>query len=201
MAGRTLVELISWLEDLFERHSVRRSYGGAIARNFHALPRLTKDVDVLVLVAQLEIPPLVQDLIEAGASALVIDDETGFETALPLDLRRLLDDFRGGSRMTRLLCFGVRVELFAPWHPFDHEVLARAELRELGGRRIRVHTPEDLIVYKMVFGRSKDIEDIKAIVASQAGSLDLDRIRASASQLLDDAGLRELEDLLRDDPP
>jgi len=200
MAGRTLVEIISWLEGVFERHSVRRSYGGAIARNFHALPRLTKDIDVLVLVSQLQIPALVQELIDAGTSALVVDEETGLEAPLPLDLRRVLDDLRGRGRMTRLLCFGVRVELFAPWHPFDHEVLDRARLRELDGHGIRVHTPEDIIVYKMVFGRTKDIEDIKAILAAQAGKLDVDRIRSGASQLLDDAGVRELEELLRDDP-
>jgi hypothetical protein len=96
--------------------------------------------------------------------------------------------------MTRLLCFGVRVELFSPWHPFDHEVLRRARRQQLGGREIRVHSPEDLIVYKKVFNRSKDI---KAILAAQAGALDLDRIRAGAAQLLDEAGTTELEDLIR----
>lgn len=198
MTGRAIVDIILWLEELFERHGVRRSYGGAIARNFHALPRLTKDIDVLVLVSPIEIPSLVQDLIDAGGSALVLDDRTGLEIPQPLDLKRFLDDLRGGARMTRLLCFGTRVELFAPWHPFDHEVLRRAQVKELDGRPLCVHSAEDLIVYKKVFGRSKDIEDIKAILAAQAGKLDLDRIREGASQLLDDPSAGELEDLLRD---
>lgn len=196
MARKTIVELVVWLEDLFERHRVARSYGGAIARNYYALPRLTKDVDVLVLVSQPAIPPLVQELADAGASSVVLDDKTGIETPAPLDLRRVLDDLRGGAYMTRLLCSGVRVELFAPWHPFDHEVLRRSREQLLDGRRIRIHSAEDLIVYKKVFNRSKDIEDIKAILAAQAGKLDLDRIRAGASQLLDEAGTSELEDLV-----
>jgi predicted nucleotidyltransferase len=100
--------------------------------------------------------------------------------------------------VTRLLCFGSRVELFSPWHPFDHEVLRRAPERQLGGRRIRIHTAEDLIVYKKASNRSKDIEDIKAILAAQPGRLDLDRIRAGAGQLLDEAATQELEDLIRD---
>lgn len=103
----------------------------------------------------------------------------------------------GRAHMTRLLCFGVRVELFSPWHPFEHEVLRRACEREFDGRRLRVHTPEDLIVYNRVFNRSKDIEDIKAILAAQAGSLDLGRIRAAAAQLLAEASARELDDLIR----
>jgi hypothetical protein len=41
-------KVIVWLEHLFSRHGVDRSYGGAIARNFYAAPRFTKDIDILV---------------------------------------------------------------------------------------------------------------------------------------------------------
>jgi hypothetical protein len=198
MGPRTISDVISWLEELFDRHGVTRSYGGAIARNFHAMPRLTKDIDVLVLVSQLRIPALVEDFIAAGASAFLLDEGTGLSTPVPLDLRRFLDDLRGRFHTTRLLCFGVLVELFSPWHPFDHEVLRGARTHELEGRPIRVHAPEDLIVYKKVFDRSKDIEDIKAMLAAQAGKLDLARIRAGAAQLLDTASAEELEALIRD---
>lgn len=197
MARKTIVDLVLWLEDLFGRHGVTRSYGGAIARNFYALPRLTKDVDVLVLVSQPRIPAIVQELMDAGASALVTDEAIGVGLPQPLELGRVLDDLRGGTHMTRLLCFGSRVELFSAWLPFDHEVFRRAREQHLGGRRIRVHAPEDLIVYKKIFNRAKDIEDIKAILLAQAGRLDLALMRASASQLLDEGGANELEDLVR----
>lgn len=197
MTTKEIVEVVLWLEDLFDRHRVARSYGGVIARNFFAAPRLTQDVGLLVLVSQAEIPSLVEELTDAGASALALDEEAGVELPLPLDLKRVLADLRGKSHMTRLLCFGVRVELFAPWHPFDHEVLRRAREQQLGDRRIRIHAPEDLIVYKKVFNRAKDIEDIKAMLAAQVGRLDLGRIREGASQLLDGAGTSELEDLIR----
>jgi len=82
----------------------------------------------------------------------------------------------------------LRREIFVPWHPFDHEVLRRAREQQLGDRRIRIHAPEDPIVYKKVFNRAKDIEDIKAMLATQVGLLDLGRIREGASQLLDEAG-------------
>jgi hypothetical protein len=38
MATKTLVEILFWLEDLFDRHGIERSYGGALARHFHAPP-------------------------------------------------------------------------------------------------------------------------------------------------------------------
>ena len=46
--------------------------------------------------------------------------------------------------------------------------------------------------------RSKDVEDIKAILIAQAAKLDLARIRDAASRLLDGGGIDELERLLRD---
>jgi len=197
MATKTIVEVVLWLEDLFDRHRIDRSYGGAIARNFFAEPRLTRDVDLLVLVSQTQVPALVKDLVDAGASALEVDEEAGTELRRPLDLRRVLSDLRGKTHMTALRCFGVRVEIFVPWHPFDHEVLRRSLEQQFDGRKIRIHAPEDLIVYKKVFNRSKDIEDIKAILAAQVGKLDLGRIRAGASQLLDEASMRELDDMIR----
>lgn len=48
MNPKGIVEVIVWLEGVFSRHKIDRSYGGAIARNFWAEPRLTIDVDVLI---------------------------------------------------------------------------------------------------------------------------------------------------------
>jgi hypothetical protein len=194
---KNLIDLVAWLEDLFESHGVRRSYGGAIARNFYAIPRLTRVIDVLVLASQLQFPSLVEELRKAGASALRVDTG-GDEVSVPLDLRAFLEDLKSGARMTRVLCFGVRLELFAPWHPFDHEVLRRALEKDFGERKIRIHSPEDLIIYKTAFGRSKDHEDIKAMLAANAGTLDLTRIREGAARLLDATGVSTLEALIRD---
>ena len=53
-----LIDVIHWLEEVFERLQLRRSYGGAIAYNYYAPPRLTQDVDVLALVPDSKIPEL-----------------------------------------------------------------------------------------------------------------------------------------------
>jgi hypothetical protein len=197
MATKTLVEVLLWLEDLFDRHGIERSYGGAFARNFYAPPRLTKDIDLLVLMSQVKIPGLVEDLRTAGVRRIRTDETTGDEERIPLELNDFLGDLRS-QRMVRLDCFGVSAELFAPWHPFDHEVLRSAIPRDTGSRTINVHRPEHLLVYKKVFDRSKDIEDIKAILVANQGKLDLDRIRKWSRELLDEKGLAELEQLLAD---
>jgi len=197
MATKTLVEVLLWLEDLFDRHGVERSYGGAFARNFYAPPRFTKDLDLLVLVSQIKIPGLVEDLRTAGVRRIRTDESAGHEERIPLELTAFLGDLRS-QHMVRLDCFGVPAELFAPWHPFQHEVLRCALPRDVGGRTVKIHRPEHLLVYKKVFDRSKDIEDIKAILVANPGRLDLDLIRRWSRELLDEAGQSELEQLLTD---
>ncbi len=66
------------------------------------------------------------------------------------------------------------------------------------GRKIRIHAPEDLIVFKKIFDRPKDIADIKAVLLAQKGRLDLARLKSDARQLLTDASYSELEKLVSD---
>jgi hypothetical protein len=75
-------------------------------------------------------------------------------------------------------------------------VLDRSPERDLEGRRIRIHSPEDLIVFKKIFDREKDLRDIRAILAAQKGTLDLDRLKNDARGLLTDQSFQELESLL-----
>jgi hypothetical protein len=182
-----LVDVIHWLEDVFDRQRVRRSYGGAIAYNYYGPARFTEDVDVLVLLPRTAVPALVDALAGGGCTR----DPSG-----PLELPPILADLDGTSRFTALRCFGVRVEIFSVWHPFHRRVLDRSPRRDLEGRRIPIHTAEDLIVFKKVFDRPKDIQDIKAILMAQRGRLDTERIRSEAAELLPAESMEELEQLL-----
>ena len=114
----------------------------------------------------------------------------------PIDLRAVLEDLRSKVRLAVFLCGGIRVELFLPWHPFHHRVLDRSPVRGLEGREIPIHAAEDLIVFKKIFDRPKDLTDIKAMLLAQSGTLDLERVRTDARELLTEEGFRELERLL-----
>jgi predicted nucleotidyltransferase len=129
---------------------------------------------------------------------MAIGDEQTPDRTEPIDVPKVLQDLRSPARMTALEFVGIRVEVFVPWHPFRHEVLRRSPRKDLGGRRIKVHAPEDLVVFKMVFGRSKDVEDFKAMLTANVGGLDVERIRSNARTLLEADGVEELEALIRD---
>lgn len=98
--------------------------------------------------------------------------------------------------MAVFVCRGIRTELFVPWHPFHHRVLDRSPERDLEGRRIRIRAAEDLIVFKKIFDRPKDIGDIKAVLLAQKGRLDLERLKSDAKGLLMDESYAELEGLI-----
>lgn len=186
-----LVDVIHWLEDVLERLQLRRSYGGAIAYNYYGPPRLTQDVDILVLVPDIKAPALVEAFAAAGCLHRPSDPR-------PVELRPVLDDLRGKSHLAVFLCRGIRTEVFTPWHPFHQRVLERSPERELEGRRIRIHAPEDIIVFKKIFDRSKDISDIKAVLMAQKGKLDLERLKSDARELLTSESFSELEALISD---
>lgn len=184
-----LIDVIHWLESVFERLQLQRSYGGAVAYNYYGPPRLTQDVHVLVLVPDTKVPELLHEFSSAGCQHLNPE-------ARPVELRAVLDDLRSKAHLAAFACQGIRTELFLPWHPFHYRVLERSPQRDLEGRMIRIHAPEDLIVIKKVFDRPKDIGDIKAMLMAQKGKMDIARLTSDAQELLTPDSYRELESLI-----
>lgn len=148
-----LVGVIHTLEDPLTQIGLRRSYGRAIAYNYHGPPRLTQDANVLVLIPDVQAPALLDQLRDRGAGQG--DAEPG-----PLDLRQTLSDFRSKRHFATFWLQEIRVEKFVPWHPFHSRVLDRSPERDLEGRRIRIHAAEDLVVFNKIFDRPKDIQAI-----------------------------------------
>ena len=70
-------------------------------------------------------------------------------------------------------------------------MVERSQLVELGSIKLRLPTPEDLIIMKAVANRPKDLEDIQAIAASHP-DLDKERIRLWVEQFGEALDLPEL---------
>lgn len=106
-------------------------------------------------------------------------------------------ELRGKAHMATFLREMIRIEIFVPWLSFHSRVLERSPERLLEGRKIRIHAPEDLIVFKKIFDRPKDLIDIKAMLLAQKGRLDVDRLLSDAKGLLTERSWKELRDLAR----
>lgn len=176
-----LGDLVAWLE----AGEVPGMVIGGVAASLLGRPRLTRDVDVLVLVAE-----------GRWAEFLAAGTEFGFTP------RR--SDALAFAQETRVLLLrheksGIDVDMVFGSLAFEKEAVARATWVELGDVRAPLPLPEDLIVMKAVAHRPKDLADIEAILTAHP-KLNLRRIRRwvreFASALSMPEILNDLETLL-----
>jgi hypothetical protein len=144
---------------------------GGIANLVWGEARATVDIDVTVLV-----PP---------------ERMSAFIDLVGRDFQLLVEDPVRFVTETRVLpvadTSGVRIDLVFGLLPFEEEAVRRAASVQAAGRSIRVCTPEDLILMKIISERPQDLDDARAIVRRRLRELDLSylepRIREMASLL------------------
>ena len=171
-----LRHLVAWLQ----AGKVQGVVIGGVAASLWGRPRLTRDLDALVL-------------LEEGrwGEFLAAAAEHGF---LP---RRA--DGLAFARETRVLLVrhgesGIDVDLVFGSLPFEKEAAIRAKWVDLGGVAIPLSSPEDLIIMKAVAHRPRDLEDIAAILAAQPG-LNVRRVRRWLREF---SGALEMPEILND---
>src|SRR5207249_4739731 len=59
---------------------------------------------------------------------------------------------------------GIGIDISFGALPFESEMIQRSKTVELGGIPLRVATPEDVIIMKMIAHRAKDLRDIDNIM-------------------------------------
>jgi hypothetical protein len=148
-------EAVEALLDSLDAAEVPYVLTGSLASNFHGVPRSTRDADIVVAMP----PGGLERLAQALPPALTLDAQGAFETVT------------GTMRHVVRLQESVFVlELFLlSDDPHDVERFARRLRVRAFGRDIWVPTAEDVIVTKLRWaaggGRSKDIEDVRNVVA------------------------------------
>lgn len=135
---------------------------GGIAASLMGKARLTVDVDAMVLVST-------QDL----SRLLALAQQEGL-----LPRIRDAEEF---ARKNRVLLLthqetGIPVDISLGMLPFEVEAVERSQLHRVGRLRLRLPSPEDLIIFKAVAHRPQDLLDIQAILESQP-RLDGERVR------------------------
>ncbi|MCK9248557.1 MAG: hypothetical protein M0P31_06210 [Solirubrobacteraceae bacterium] len=154
----TLAERLLALHAALDDAGIPHAFGGAIALAYWTLdPRGTSDLDVNVFVPADECAPALAAL-PAG-----ID--------LPDDLADVLA--RDGQR--RLWWDTTPVDLFFDYAPIHRAAAAHRRMVPFAGREIPVLGPEELVVFKAMFDRTKDWADIEAVLA--AGTVDPTPVR------------------------
>lgn len=178
-----LAPLLAALRDLmrwFEKSEVPGIVIGGVAASVLGRPRLTRDVDALVLLG----PELWKRFLESG-------DQYGFAARRP-------DALRFASRTRVLLVHhqssGIDVDISFGALPFEQECIARGKWMTVSGIRMKLPTPEDLVIMKAVAHRPRDLEDIDGILGGYP-KVDTERIRHWVGQF---GAVLEMPELLGD---
>jgi hypothetical protein len=129
---------------------------GGIAVAVWGEPRLTRDIDMKVLVSREE----------RGRLLAILRPFTPLQEDTDESFRRLgLAFFRDSS--------GVRIDVMLADTIFDETAIGRArDIDFAPGKNIRVCTAEDLIIYKMLSTRTRDRADVESIIQKQGDALD-----------------------------
>lgn len=153
---------------------------GGVAAGIRTHPRFTRDVDLLLSVPQLVLPPLLEDL-----------QRRGFEFDLGATIREWTD-----HHMVVLSYHGIRIDWLKAVLPAYLHVLDHATEETWLGQPIRIASAEGLILLKLLAFRLQDQVDIENLVAANRDTLDLDWIRAEWQTVtsLDDPRMRRLQE-------
>jgi Nucleotidyl transferase AbiEii toxin, Type IV TA system len=165
------------LADALEQAAVPYAVGGAIAYGFHGPPRATNDVDLNIFMEPDELGPAVDALAAAGAT---VDRAKAIESA------RLRGDFS--------VHFGaMRVDVFTPSIELSYSAAARTQTFQLLGRPVRVLSAEDLVLFKLLFFRPKDIIDVERLLRFRGADLDRDYVQSWIVRLMGEDDERTIE--------
>lgn len=167
--------------DLLEAEGIDYMLIGGIAAGIWGEPRHTLDADFVVLLPSKRV---IDFLRAAQARGFEVDEQV---VLMNLDI----------SGATRLPFHDRYADLIVGETEYDRAALDRRRAVTLYDRRTWVASPEDVILYKIVAMRDRDLDDIRRIVVRQKASLDLRYLEKWSAVLSEKLGNPGIETKLR----
>jgi hypothetical protein len=154
-------EKIVAIERALSARDIPHAFGGANALAYYGTPRATADIDLNVFVPVARAREVLRVLGELG----VTPPEASF-------LER-------AEREGQITVYWERtpIDVFFSYDPLHESSMRRRRRVDFGGDPIHVLSAEDLMVYKALFNREKDWNDIAEMVYAANESLDFDYVR------------------------
>ncbi|MBN1451609.1 MAG: nucleotidyltransferase [Anaerolineales bacterium] len=165
------------LQDLLACFHDRGVIIGGVAASLLGTPRYTVDLDAVFLLSVEDIPDVLGEAGRLGIEPRIADPVAFAHKNRVLLLRHTVS--------------GIDIDLILGILPFEFEMVERSTLVNIGSLKLRLPTPEDLIIMKAIAHRQKDLADIQAIASSHP-NLDKERIRHWVEQFGDALDLPDL---------
>ncbi len=155
--NETLDQKVVALERAFREAGLPHAFGGAIALAYYATPRGTHDVDVT-----LGLPPSAAQRVSAVLAPLGVD-------AIDDEARARIE--RDGQ--IRVRWSRTPLDLFFSYDALHDACAERRREVPFPGQPLTVLSPEDLAVFKVLFDRPKDWQDLEELLFAQGERFDL----------------------------
>ena len=157
-AAASLVGPLEAVQRVLGRFDDQGMVIGGVAASLLGRPRLTFDIDALILLSTDDVPGLIEAAAREGLVPRISDAESFAREHRVLLLRHVES--------------GIPVDISLGMLPFEKEAVERSTLRDTGTFAVRLPTVEDLIILKAVAHRPTDLLDIQALIETNP---DLDR--------------------------
>lgn len=154
---------------VFESRGIQFALIGGLAVSLRGQPRMTVDVDLLILADVDQALGLVRELASTPFEPLFAGVEEVVTRSFILPLRH---------RIT-----GIRVDVAIGMSGFEQKAVGHASPVTIGDVRMPVVVIEDLLVMKALAGRPQDEQDIRGLIAAQGDAIDWPRCLELARQL------------------
>ncbi len=156
-------EIFSRIGSCLKRHNVPYMITGGQAFLLYGKPRLIRDIDIII-----------------GLDARCIN--LLLSIVREMSLKPLPDDPKAFIKQTMVLPAldepsGMRVDFIISSSAYEEQALKRARRVRLNDNPLCFASPEDVMIHRVLSGQPGDLEDVKSILVSRGGSLDLSYVR------------------------
>ncbi len=183
MISHGIIELIRKLLLLAEESKTDIMFIGGIAVSAWAVPRATYDVDAVALIDEKKIDDF---LVLCRKYGFDYDEDSPVKHIQRLSFLTLSAATSSSEK--------IYTDVFLARGLYFQSAIKRKKILTVFDIRIPVISPEDLILYKLIAGRNRDIEDVHEILLRQKDNLDMPYMKQWAEEL---GILYKLEDELR----
>ncbi len=169
MSNLLLDEKIVAIAAALDAVAIEHAFGGAIALAYYGTPRGTTNIDLNVFVTTDYVYALAKVFEKLGAEKL---DRNALST---LDQRGQL----------RIQWGHTPIDVFFTYDDFHDSCAKRVRQVPFAGTDISILSPEDLIVFKVVYGRPKDFRDLREVLLCMGEQLDANYMGAWLDRFLE----------------
>lgn len=176
-------KIIAKTASSLKKHRIPYMIIGGQAVLLYGVPRLTKDIDITLGVSIEELRLVINAAKSAGLKIVPENVEIFVKKTFVLPAT---------DKKT-----GIRVDFIFSFTPYEKQAIKRAKTKLLSRTRVRFATVEDVIIHKIFSGRSRDLEDVRAMLLKNP-DCDMSYIKKWLAEFDKASGGKKFLDILKD---